>query len=784
MALPLPSLDDRRWTDLVDEGRGLVPRHAPDWTDHNIHDPGITLIELLAWLTETEIFRADRVPSRHLRKFLALCGLSAAGPRSAQVMLTAVVPPPVAPFTVPAGTTFEAGRRDRRPIAFATARVAHLGHVAIAALGRDDGSGAFVDLTRDLTDGLPVSLFGVDPQPGAAFYLGFDAVSVGAPVALAWWLDGAGHDWAARERIVDEAAAAHAFCLPVAPAIECPGSAALEAGWTPPLVHHSVRLTWETFTGATGWTPLEPATPPAVPLPGQVVDDTRALTLDGLVEFSLPPATAATTVGADPTPRVFVRCRLERGSYDRPVVMRAVRPNGMYASNAVPLWQDIAVAPGVIAANTPPAAGDPLSVHVVFDGAGRATALTFLSPGTGGAPAFRFFEYVAPTALSPGRLVIGAASIGTGAGRPGLVAPIPHSPVVAGTVAVWTHGAGAWDAWTPVADFDASTATDRHVTLDAVGGLVAFGDGNRGRVAPAAHAVVARASATDGADGDVPAARISRLSPDRPNDALLAALAPGARAVLAETVTNPFAARGGADVEPLSAPIRRAVEAVHAHEMLLQLADDHRQETLDQIPRDAVLSSPAPARAANTLDIERLALAVPGTHVARARALGATHPDYGCLRAEGVVTVVIVPHLPIRRPMPSAGLLRAVRRFLDRRRTICTRIETTGPRYVAIGAAAVLTRRPGADPAVVVRLATDALVRFFDPVGGGALGLGWPFGRAVYRADVLRLLDDVPGVDHVASLTLVADDGAAQCGDVALCPTALTTPGVFEVTVS
>ena len=50
MPLPLPNLDTRRWTDLVAEGRSLVPRYAPTWTDHNAHDPGMTLFELLAWL--------------------------------------------------------------------------------------------------------------------------------------------------------------------------------------------------------------------------------------------------------------------------------------------------------------------------------------------------------------------------------------------------------------------------------------------------------------------------------------------------------------------------------------------------------------------------------------------------------------------------------------------------------------------------------------------------------------------------------------------------------------
>ena len=56
MPLPLPDLDTRTWGDLVDEARALIPRYAPDWTDHNLHDPGMTLIDLLAWLVEMDVY--------------------------------------------------------------------------------------------------------------------------------------------------------------------------------------------------------------------------------------------------------------------------------------------------------------------------------------------------------------------------------------------------------------------------------------------------------------------------------------------------------------------------------------------------------------------------------------------------------------------------------------------------------------------------------------------------------------------------------------------------------
>src|SRR5204863_530627 len=43
MALPVPNLDDRRFQDLVDDAKRLVQQRCPEWTDHNVSDPGVTL---------------------------------------------------------------------------------------------------------------------------------------------------------------------------------------------------------------------------------------------------------------------------------------------------------------------------------------------------------------------------------------------------------------------------------------------------------------------------------------------------------------------------------------------------------------------------------------------------------------------------------------------------------------------------------------------------------------------------------------------------------------------
>lgn len=72
MPLPQPNLDDLTYADLVEEARSLIPGLAPEWTDHNPTDPGIVLIELLAWLTEITLYRVNRVPEANYRTFLSL----------------------------------------------------------------------------------------------------------------------------------------------------------------------------------------------------------------------------------------------------------------------------------------------------------------------------------------------------------------------------------------------------------------------------------------------------------------------------------------------------------------------------------------------------------------------------------------------------------------------------------------------------------------------------------------------------------------------------------------
>ncbi|MEP6925801.1 MAG: baseplate J/gp47 family protein [Pyrinomonadaceae bacterium] len=90
MPLQIPKIDDRRYQDLLDEALARIPVHNPEWTNFNRSDPGVTLIELFAFMTESLLYRANLIPERNRLKFLQLLGIPLQPAASAQglVVLT------------------------------------------------------------------------------------------------------------------------------------------------------------------------------------------------------------------------------------------------------------------------------------------------------------------------------------------------------------------------------------------------------------------------------------------------------------------------------------------------------------------------------------------------------------------------------------------------------------------------------------------------------------------------------------------------------------------------
>lgn len=86
--LPKSNLDDREFNDLVQECILRIPRYCPEWTNHNPGDPGITLVEMFAWLTDQMLYRFNQVPRRYYVAFLEMLGIRLQPPTAAKADLT------------------------------------------------------------------------------------------------------------------------------------------------------------------------------------------------------------------------------------------------------------------------------------------------------------------------------------------------------------------------------------------------------------------------------------------------------------------------------------------------------------------------------------------------------------------------------------------------------------------------------------------------------------------------------------------------------------------------
>src|SRR5262245_22675950 len=122
MPLPAPKLDDRSLQDIIDEAKRRVHMRCPEWSDHNVSDPGMTLIKLFAQMTHMVLDRVNQVPDKIYITFLDMLGVRLAPARSARTWITfylsAALP---ADLTIPAGTQVATLRTEAAPaIIFST----------------------------------------------------------------------------------------------------------------------------------------------------------------------------------------------------------------------------------------------------------------------------------------------------------------------------------------------------------------------------------------------------------------------------------------------------------------------------------------------------------------------------------------------------------------------------------------------------------------------------------------------------------------------------------------
>jgi predicted phage baseplate assembly protein len=191
VALQPPNLDDRSFQSIVDEAKQLIPRYCPEWTNHNLSDPGIALIELFAWMSEMIIFRLNQVPDRLYTKFLELVGIEPFGPSVARTELTFWLSTVLdTPVVVPAGTEVAtaAALSGTDQVLFSTVDdlVIAPPELIAAKTAQAERAELFTDVWDELRyESGRVVCFTSDPlAAGDALYLGFEKTLAGNAVRL------------------------------------------------------------------------------------------------------------------------------------------------------------------------------------------------------------------------------------------------------------------------------------------------------------------------------------------------------------------------------------------------------------------------------------------------------------------------------------------------------------------------------------------------------------------------------------------------------------------------
>jgi predicted phage baseplate assembly protein len=178
--LPDVDLDDRRFQELVSEARMRIAGRCPEWTDHNVANPGIALTELFAWMTEMTIYRLNRLPEKLHVHLLELLGITLHPPIAASTQLRfRLAAPPTEPVPIPARetevgtlrtadedstvfrTTEDVTIPPARPMAYAVERAGDVREVGVAKGIAEPPADARQPFARS-------------PRPGDALYLGFD----------------------------------------------------------------------------------------------------------------------------------------------------------------------------------------------------------------------------------------------------------------------------------------------------------------------------------------------------------------------------------------------------------------------------------------------------------------------------------------------------------------------------------------------------------------------------------------------------------------------------------
>lgn len=289
-----------------------------------------------------------------------------------------------------------------------------------------------------------------------------------------------------------------------------------------------------------------------------------------------------------------------------------------------------------------------------------------------------------------------------------------------------------WVTWHGVANFYGSGPRDRHYVIDHVKGEVTFGDGICGMIPPVlpGNIRMTRYRSGGGLSGNQPAQAIAKLSSAVP---------------YIQKVVNWIPASGGTGPEENAMLLERGPREVR---------HGRRAVTYEDFEDLAMLASREVARA-KCVPLYDLSLA----------------PSARRLRP-GLVSLIILPRSADPRPMPDSDLFDRVRTFLDAVHLPTVEIVLNGAEYVRVDVdAEIVIDHPG-DANDVERTVREKLDLYLHPVTGGPDGWGWDFGRLPQKFDLCALIEQIPGVNHIRDLRVIAvadHSGGEKTGHFLIC---------------
>lgn len=739
--LPLPNLDDRFFEEIVKDSRKKIPRLSPRWTDENYHDPGITLIELFAWLTEMQQYYLNRITPRNEQKFLKLLGLTLkeACPARAEVTFSGVEDQ----LVLPRATRLAA--RDR---VFETGEQLLLVPARIEKVLVYDSSGSLDYTSANSYSGVTYYAFGREAAGGNRLYIGFDrALPVNRDIFLA-------------VNLFED------YPVPLG------GN-----GQQPEDVIPPARVAWK-FYGAgpegdngSDWLPLEVAG-----------DETAHLSRSGRVTLRVPGAMQPTIIHpAGDRGRYWICCTVEEEGYpvsprlDRILIntVSCVQSNTLsavftfsgsgepgqtfevdhclayYGHNRVQVRDDQGNWRYLEKNGDNSGAGPKLCYSIEKHPQEKKTVLILGDRDGGAAPPrgegnIRLISYRPEFA--------GLRYLGRSSGLPNQLFTLSESNVDGKSLLIQVSkkpsgsSVTVWEDWEMVENFDLSGPADRHFVYNSDTGEIKFGNNEQGFIPGAGEEdnICIISCRTGGGDGgNVRENEINAII-DRPEE------------LKTVEVANRFPASGGSE-----------------------------RETIEEAKGRVRAELKRQYRAVTSEDYEEAARSTPGLRVARVKAIPLFSPglkDYPLNKARSQVSVVVVPYSDQPKPLPGKSFLQMVRRHLESYRLITTELHVIPPEYIKITVHAVVAVTPhiSPDPLAIA----GALEKFLDPLGAGNGSGGWEFGRTVYKGDVYSVINAIDGVEYIKDLWFEAEGPGVireQSGDIRIPPHGLVYSGEHSI---